>query len=208
MKKVSLITRFEPEDGPVVMGEQTRHLLPGVAAPSQQLAATPAAAPPQSVALASYAEHSIMDAPSGPHTSAIQSISSGSLPSAGWAGARGGVPTGVQPQSPNAPLSQMSAMTIRLPRRLGTTRTSAQHSALQPTPQNLPFGEPASAGGRPATDVPAQSAAAASTAPPQAPSHQASTPPRPQTQSLRNSLLSTLPARVVPAAQPAHAGAR
>ena len=29
-KKISLIARFEPEGGPIVLGEQTRHMLPGV----------------------------------------------------------------------------------------------------------------------------------------------------------------------------------
>ena len=209
MKKISLIARFEPEDGPVVMGEQTRHLLPGVNLPSQQLAGvtTPTqAVAPQGVTLASHSEHSVMN------------VSSGPLPSAGRAGEGGSAQVSAQPPSaiaPSAPLSQMSTMTIRLPRPLGATQASPQRAAgFIPAVRRAPTrfdqsenGEVAAATGRPTTDVATQSAAAP-TAPPQAQAHQAPTPPRPQTQSLRNSLLSTLPARVVPAAQPAPAGAR
>lgn len=43
-KNISLIVRFEPHDGPLLVGEQTRHLLPGTALPGTALAGeTPAA---------------------------------------------------------------------------------------------------------------------------------------------------------------------
>lgn len=41
-RNISLITRFEPKGGAIVVGEQTRHLLPGV---EQQLARTPLPTP-------------------------------------------------------------------------------------------------------------------------------------------------------------------
>jgi hypothetical protein len=38
-KKISLITRFEPKGGPIVLGEQTQHLLPGVEPATETLIA-------------------------------------------------------------------------------------------------------------------------------------------------------------------------
>jgi hypothetical protein len=57
-RKVSLIARFEPKDGPIIVGEQTRHLLSGIAKPavgdaeSMARGQQPAAAP--NVSLARY----------------------------------------------------------------------------------------------------------------------------------------------------------
>ncbi len=105
-KKISLIARFEPAGGPILLGEQTRHLLPGVAPPEQQLVADPAfgalqaaaAQPVGSVQQASYAE------PASPATAERSIIAASPAPAA-------------KPHPAEQP--SMASMTIALPRRLG-----------------------------------------------------------------------------------------
>ncbi|MCA9237309.1 MAG: hypothetical protein KDA44_17665 [Planctomycetales bacterium] len=52
-KKISLIARFEPQGGAMIVGEQTAHLLPGIVRPEQAIAQ---AEPDGDVQLASFAD--------------------------------------------------------------------------------------------------------------------------------------------------------
>jgi len=61
-KNISLIARFEPKAGPLVVGEQTKHLLPGV----RQLASggtAPATEPIGKIQLTRYTQESKLQAP-------------------------------------------------------------------------------------------------------------------------------------------------
>jgi hypothetical protein len=57
-RKVSLIARFEPKDGPIIVGEQTKHLLSGIAKPgaadAEAMVGEPQPTPASSVDLARY----------------------------------------------------------------------------------------------------------------------------------------------------------
>lgn len=106
-KKISLIARFEPEGGAILLGEQTRHLLPGVSQPEQQLAAE--AAPP-AIQRASYTEPQLTPAAT-PDKSIL--ISTAPAPTT------------------NAPSSQqqsIDSITVPLPRRLGPAPPRAMQS--------------------------------------------------------------------------------
>jgi hypothetical protein len=172
-RKISLIARFEPKGGTILLSEQTRHLLPGEATERQQMLAG---------ADARYA-----DGPQGVQLAGYNNTSSGPSPVAGGPPAFATANAGVQPDS--AALEPLvSTMTIPLPRHLGA-RVEAPPIAA-PTP---PTGATPAAVSAPApTDAAAASPSAATALPAE----------RPTTVSLRDSLLSTLPARGVPASRP------
>ena len=150
-KKVSLIARFEPQGGAIVMGEQTRHLLPGVTLegqPETQFADTHVEQSTQEVELAGFNRE---NPPPASTASAVDARA---------------VETRVK----------MSTATIPLPQRLGTrmqepptnTRVAATNAARAPRAQApsqplVPAPTP-SAGFAPATP-PAPSTPAAPPAP-------------------------------------------
>ena len=74
-KNISLIARFEPKAGPLVVGEQTKHLLPGI----QRLASgetAPATEPISDIRLTQYTQESKLQLPSkeSPIRSQVTSI--------------------------------------------------------------------------------------------------------------------------------------
>jgi hypothetical protein len=99
-RNISLIARFEPKDGPIVIGEQTKHFLPGSAldASTPQLAEE-ASAVVNSVRLAAYSKQ------------AEEVAADAATPLSAVA----------QQESPAAARPQMSTTTIPLPRRLGAS---------------------------------------------------------------------------------------
>jgi len=81
--EISLVARFEPKDGPVVVGEQTRHVLPGRLTPSDMAASHQPPKLPEGVpsrpALPQLA--TLAGGPSTPASSQVQQASyDGSLP--------------------------------------------------------------------------------------------------------------------------------
>jgi hypothetical protein len=176
-RNISLIARFEPKGGPIVIGEQTKHFLPGASPdvlPAPQLAGEGRSEVVNAVRLATYSHQAaasvpdLADPPMGEASSARPQMSTATI-----AIPRGlGLPAGQQPSTaindPAAagiPLSQLSSLGKGAPAALVTGER------VPSTP--LPAAEAA----RPTA------AAAAAPAGPAAPG------------SLRDSLLGTLPAR-------------
>jgi hypothetical protein len=172
-RNISLITRFEPKDGPIVMGEQTKHFLPGaspepMAAP--QLATSQYSEAVNAVRLATYSQQ-----------------------------AAGAVPDLAEPVTPVRP--QMSTATIALPK--GVSLGAAKQAAAAPpsvyVPANVPLSQLTSLGkGAPPELVsgeraPATQPASTPTARTTAAGAAAAGPAG--AESLRDSLLRTLPAR-------------
>lgn len=80
-KNISLIARFEPKGGALIVGDQTRHLLPG----TRTLATGKKAQTPDSVGniqLTQFTQESKLTAPKTPTQSGVTSIS---LPTKSWA---------------------------------------------------------------------------------------------------------------------------
>jgi hypothetical protein len=159
-KKISLITRFEPKDGPILLGEQTQHLLPGVELPKAE---TAIAAAPASLATPS------------PSTA---NIASGRVELAGFNGQADG-----QAQ-PAQPIDPLATATINLPRRLGEAMQSApyhptpfpQQTGVRNTTVKTATFPPAEASTNPAIPAAANSTQAAM-APPAVPSMSAGSLP-------------------------------
>jgi hypothetical protein len=108
-KKISLITRFEPKEGPIVLGEQTNHYLPGIEAPT---------------------EKSIAVAPS-PSTQAAAATAS-TNPANGQAGVQLAAFNGEKaPVKENREKPSLSTATIDLPLRVGQ---ALQSLPSEPTP--------------------------------------------------------------------------
>jgi hypothetical protein len=155
-KKISLITRFEPKDGPIVLGEQTNHYLPGIEAPT---------------------EKSIAVAPSPTTQAAAAPAPAASAPAGGQAGVQ---LAGFNGQNDPAKEKQsMATATIDIPMRVGQAMQAAPYSppsAIRNTtvrastfpaePQNAAATNPPSTPG----------ASAAATAPPPAPPSTGSLP--------------------------------
>ena len=189
-RNISLITRFEPKGGPIVMGEQTKHFLPGASPdvlPAPQLAGEGRSEVVNAVRLATY---------SGQAAAAVPDLADPPVDEA----------TGTRPQ--------MSTATIALPRGLGLAAGQQPSTVIAaPAAGGLPLsqlsslgkGAPAAlvAGERvPATPLPA----AVEAARPTAAATVAAGPAAPG--SLRDSLLGTLPARAKQSAPAAPGRAR
>lgn len=89
-KNISLIARFEPKAGPLVVGEQTRHLLPGV----RQLAsgeATPVVKPVGEIQLTQFTQESKLQTPA--ESSATPKVTSIALSRKSWEQRLGSEPT-------------------------------------------------------------------------------------------------------------------
>ena len=209
-KNISLIARFEPKAGPIVIGEQTRHFLPGTSLDAQapQYARDHRADMLNGVRLASYSD----PAAQGPVPDLAESLASQAETS--------GESLGKKP---------MTTSTIPLPPRLATAlkeQQSRQATALDasgsaPLPLSQLSTMPASGtldpseprGLSPRSTAP-QSAAPSTQAPAEAATQ---SPARPTSArraqpagpgSLRDSLLSTLPAQARQSSQAARAPAR
>ncbi|MCC6493011.1 MAG: hypothetical protein IT424_08315 [Pirellulales bacterium] len=190
-RKISLIARFEPKEGPIVLSEQTRHLLPGPTDPDDGplIAADERSALVSAVRNASYAGQAV-PATQGP------------LPLA----------------SPVEEDKAMSTATIPLPPRLAANVAQSAGALDERINQALPLSQiaalerqqAASPARQPASDA---ADAAAADHPPAAVSRApVRRPPTAARQEepvpLRDSLLETLPVRGRQAAPPAHVRAR
>lgn len=198
-RNISLIAKFEPKEGPVVLGEQTRHLLPGLTidpnANKPLLTKTVQTDNGEQVRLATYSGQAAATVPSGPAENSI-----------------------VVPGAPK----QMSTATIPLPKRLGeaaaadnTTTFDSSTSATPLSQLSKLKSDPAPAN-RPQTAVHDSQVMQASATMPLAPAAQApaatittatqrrqlieaAKASQPGAGSLRDSLLGTLPARAAQA---------
>jgi hypothetical protein len=194
-RNISLIARFEPKEGPIVIGEQTKHFLPGTALDAQapQLAGGERSDVVNAVRLAAYSQQAAAAVPDLAEPPAA---------------AKGG------PTMPDK--LQMSTATIALPSRLGaalkenTTAFDARETAALPLSQlssmksqqpsvATPLQQPESATAAPQAVAP--------TAPPEEPARPtAAAAAAPG--SLRDSLLGTLPAQARQSAPKAPGRAR
>jgi hypothetical protein len=176
-RNISLIARFEPKGGPILVGEQTKHFLPGSSPDvlsTPQLAGEERSAVVNAVRLAAYSQHG---------AAAVPNLTA---PPAG--------------QSPTS-RPQMSTATIAVPRGLGLGAGQQPATVIDPpSSSGLPLSQLSSLGkGAPAeliagertpeTPAPAAAVPTAVAAPPIA----AAGPAAPG--SLRDSLLGTLPAQ-------------
>ncbi len=202
-KNVSLIARFEPKGGPIVIGEQTRHFLPGGRLDAQppQLARDHRADMLNGVRLASYAD----PAAEGAIPDLAEPFTSPGETSAASAGKKPMVTSTIplparlasalkeQPSHHAAGVNTNESASLPLS-QLSTMRASGTLGPGEPVPVALP-----------------QTAVPSATAPAEAPRQ---TPSRPTAArraapgSLRDSLLATLPAQARQASQAANAPAR
>nr|MBA3480181.1 hypothetical protein [Pirellulales bacterium] len=185
-RNISLIARFEPKGGPIVIGEQTKHFLPGASpdvAPAGQLA-TERSQVVDAVRLAAYSEQAAASVPD-----------LADPPSGGLAGK-----------------PAMSTATIALPPRLGATVNQQKSSVFDAQATGaLPLSQLSSLREPPAAPVTAQPIASApapvvEVAQPTAEATALAGPAAPG--SLRDSLLGTLPAQARQSARPAPGRAR
>jgi hypothetical protein len=205
-KNISLIARFEPTGGPIVIGEQTRHFLPGTSLDAQapQYARDHRADMLNGVRLASYSD----PAAQGPVPDLAEPLASQAETSGGSLGKK-----------------PMTTSTIPLPPRLATAlkeQHTHQAASLDASGSaSLPLSQlstmPASGilgPGEPVRAAPRPSIVPATQAPAEAPKQ---SPARPTASrraqpaapgSLRDSLLSTLPAQARQSSQAAPAPAR
>jgi hypothetical protein len=197
-RHISLIAKFEPKDGAVVIGEQTRHLLPGLTldpnADKPQVAKIVRTENGEQVRLATYSGKAAAAAPAGAGEHSVV-----------------------------APTKQreMSTATIPLPKRLGEAAAQEQTSTFNKSSAAMPLSQLStlkSESPQPAAPLPTiqgSQVVQASAMMPVAPEHATVTPPsqrraltgasRASTESeagsLRDSLLQTLPARAKPGAR-------
>lgn len=199
-KKISLIARFQPKEGPIVLSEQTRHLLPGPVSPLGPTAG-PLLADGQRSALVN------------------------SIRTASYAGAPGETSPAETPpastQNNQDGAKRMSTATIPLPQRLSET-------VKQPSPQisrraeaTLPLSQLAALKSGPTGDGNGDVAVMAGSAPAESspligssgagvqlgvkkavPRQSVTVGRRAESESLRDSLLETLPVRARQAGQP------
>jgi hypothetical protein len=117
-RNISLIAKFEPKEGSVVLGEQTRHLLPGLTldpnADKPLLTKTVQTDNGEQVRLATYSGQAAATAPSGPAENSI-----------------------VVP----AAAKQMSTATIPLPKRLGDAAAAEQTSTFDSSTSATPLSQ-------------------------------------------------------------------
>ena len=194
-RHISLIAKFEPKDGAVVIGEQTRHLLPG-------LTLDPNADKPQVAKI-------------------VQTENGEQIRLATYSGqAAAAVPAGAGEHSVVAPAKQreMSTATIPLPKRLGEATTQEQTSTFSKANAATPLSQLSSMKSEqqpaaPLAPTPSSQVVQASATMPVAPAAatvttatqrramieaaKASAGPA-EAGSLRDSLLRTLPAQVKP----------
>ncbi|HEX6962698.1 MAG TPA: hypothetical protein VF175_12575 [Lacipirellula sp.] len=200
---ISLIARFEPNGGPIVIGEQTKHFLPG---------ATPDATQPQ------LAQPSRTDVLNGVRLANYSELAGGTnaaspaAPSAGQGGE-----TSVLVDS-----NQMTTETIALPPRLAKAlqadpRPQQNATTLPPdAAASVPISQlsqmresgPLAPTEKVQTVTPPQASAPAESQAPLLPSRPIAAGRPAEPGSLRDSLLGTLPARARQAAQPAPDRAR
>jgi hypothetical protein len=118
-KKISLIARFEPKGGPVVVGEQTKHFLPGPVAPVATSPGQPTPVPrTNNVQLASFEASPISNAV------ALQTPNSGQVEALQTTTIR--LPRGL---SNGAPLPSVGAQPVQ------QNRTNARTPAINPSSQ-------------------------------------------------------------------------
>ena len=188
-RNISLIARFEPTGGPIVIGEQTKHFLPGASPdvlPAPQLASEGRSEIVNAVRLADYSQPAAAAVPELADSGAGEAL---------------------------AAKPSMSTATIALPARLGQAVSQPKSSVdnLQAA-GGLPLSQLSSLGrGSPAALVAAQAspptpAATAEVARPIEAAQASAGPAEPG--SLRDSLLGTLPARARQGAQAAPGRAR
>ena len=212
-RNISLIAKFEPKDGPVVLGEQTRHLLPGVNidpnANKPLLTKTVQTDNGEQVRLATYAgqsaaamggaaaESSIV-VPSPPKQMSTATIP---LPMRLGEAAAADQTTTFDSSTSGTPLSQLSRMKAEgappvQPQVAQASYVQSPHSGVVQASTTLPGAQQMSAG------IPQQPAATVTTASQRRAmieAAKASAPAAPG--SLRDSLLQTLPARAAQAAR-------
>lgn len=82
-KNISLITRFEPKGGPLVVGDQTRHLLPGTRQMAKGKESAPAK-PVGEIQLTEFTETSKVSPPPKSTTKEQRQVTSISLSRAAW----------------------------------------------------------------------------------------------------------------------------
>ena len=197
-RHISLIAKFEPKDGAVVIGEQTRHLLPG-------LTIDPNAGKPQVAKI-------------------VQTESGEQVRLAAYSGqAAATIPPGAGEHSVVAPTKQreMSTATIPLPKRLGEAAAQEQTSTFNKSSAAMPLSQLStlkSESQQPAAPLPTMQSSQvvqAAALMPVAPENAAETTPsqrramieaskastKSEPESLRDSLLQTLPARAKPGAR-------
>jgi hypothetical protein len=120
--EVSLVARFEPKEGAVVVGEQTKHLLPGKLSPAD-IAGTPAAKLPEGVPMRPALPQLAQALEPKPTPEAL--VQQASYEAAAAAA---------------TPNRRMTTTSISLPqnfgRRIGTTTPPAAATARQPAPFN------------------------------------------------------------------------
>jgi len=140
-KEISLIVRFVPKEGPVIVGEQSRQLLPGPSPPNEPAASSKAneqqRSPDRPASRASSQSDSSQA--SGVHPAAYETSASADLPERHSRQSTGG-----QEPAEQAP-QRMTTLTIDLPPRFsGQARLQAELSAgRQPRENRLnPPGSP------------------------------------------------------------------
>lgn len=128
---VSLIARFEPKGGPVVVGEQTRHMLPGSLTPGAALASKNGTTLPEGV-------------PSRPAWPTLESLRANaaangstelaSYESAASGNAQAASTAGIANASGDTPARQMTTTSITLPDSFRLRNEAATVRAAAPTP--------------------------------------------------------------------------